>query len=291
LQIGTTRAKKQERVRQLQCWVKAQDDNNIAERVVLDGAETKSDHQPLMDDMEDFNFANFAEFADDITTPTKEISFRSSTPLSEKNSISTKGSLSNPTFKERNFQDGVDQNQDVSYRYWYDNRASEMQQHMAATTIQRIVRGYMTSLRFFDCIHHVTTIIQSVFRCWPDRRRFLEQRRGSARLQAVFRGNRDRESLTRRHKSAREIQRVFRGYLSTVDVYLDIYYITKVQSIVRKKIALELAVDRMVWIMLLQALGRGYLVRRQNLLTPIRVRSLLDSDLDDSDLDSEVAMI
>ena len=105
--------------------------------------------------------------------------------------------------------------------------------------------------------------IQAIARRFIYEQRFLLQREAACIIQAVYRGGRVRDQILLEHCCAVEIQRCVRGYLATLEVYEEIYQITLVQSMVRRRQAIDRATDRMVFVIQVQSLARGYLTRKR----------------------------
>ena len=106
-------------------------------------------------------------------------------------------------------------------------------------------------------------VLQSFARRVIAQKAFEQHVIASIILQAWFRGCKVREDMQYKHCCAIEIQRHVRGYLATLSVYEDIFRITIAQSIVRRKLAIDYATDRMIFIIQLQGLARGFLCRQR----------------------------
>jgi hypothetical protein len=104
-------------------------------------------------------------------------------------------------------------------------------------------------------------VIQALSRRFLTRSSLERQHDSAVAIQTVYRGGRARDQVLLEHCCAVEIQRCVRGFLATLEVYEEIYQITIVQSVVRRRQAIDLATDRMVFIIQLQSLARGFLRR------------------------------
>jgi myosin heavy subunit len=82
-------------------------------------------------------------------------------------------------------------------------------------------------------------------------------------IQASCRGAMVRDQVLLEQCCAIEIQRFARGYMATLQVYESIYKITLVQSIARRKLAMDDATDKMAVIIQLQSILRGFMWRRK----------------------------
>jgi len=83
------------------------------------------------------------------------------------------------------------------------------------------------------------------------------------RIQSAFRGFWVRDCISVDHYCAKVIQKTYRGYMCRYDYQWDLYRIVKVQSIWRKNIARVQAANLLGHAILLQAICRGFLVRKQ----------------------------
>mmetsp|Transcript_7630 Transcript_7630/g.15671 ORF Transcript_7630/g.15671 Transcript_7630/m.15671 type:complete len:1781 (+) Transcript_7630:812-6154(+) len=106
-------------------------------------------------------------------------------------------------------------------------------------------------------------LIQTTVRRWSAQTTHQLKKKAAIDIQRVSRGMKVRDQLLLEHCCAIEIQRRVRGFLATVHVYEAIYKITVVQSIVRRQQAIGKATDRMILILQLQSLVRGFLERRR----------------------------
>jgi IQ calmodulin-binding motif len=104
-------------------------------------------------------------------------------------------------------------------------------------------------------------VIQAIARRWFERSHYNRQREAAVKIQALYRGGSMRDHELLEHCCAIEIQRHVRGLIASLHVYDDIYKITLAQACVRRKQAMNYAMDRMVAIIEMQSLFRGCLLR------------------------------
>lgn len=130
----------------------------------------------------------------------------------------------------------------------------------AVVPIQAAARRYL-------CLREALTrmwaivVIQAMTRRWLATSRYKQQRSAATKIQSIQRGGMVRDQLMLEHCCAIEIQRHVRGLIASLFVYEQIYKITVAQACVRRKLALDKAMDRMVAIIQIQSVFRGHLVR------------------------------
>ena len=107
-------------------------------------------------------------------------------------------------------------------------------------------------------------ILQSLARRWIARSSYKKKLFGAIAIQAWFRGCVVRDEALLKECCAIEVQRIVRGHLATIRVYEDIFRITIVQSVARRKLAIDHATDKMILVLQLQGLVRGFLRRKHN---------------------------
>ncbi|KAI3680544.1 hypothetical protein L6452_35317 [Arctium lappa] len=90
-------------------------------------------------------------------------------------------------------------------RYWI----AERRQTNAAIVIQRCIRGCATRSIYVRI--QVATIIQTCYRSWLSRKRFLNQKQAAIRIQSYYRGKIFRKSFLNQKQAAINIQRRYRG--------------------------------------------------------------------------------
>lgn len=130
---------------------------------------------------------------------------------------------------------------------------------LAAIKIQKSARGMIARTDFDYKLAALR--IQTAFRGYVAYRDFWQHVLAAIQIQAIFRGWYARDSVEDRHYCATQIQRIFRGYISTMAVYEDIYKVTLIQSFVRMKIAVETATYKLAFVIQMQSIMRGFLVR------------------------------
>jgi IQ calmodulin-binding motif len=130
----------------------------------------------------------------------------------------------------------------------------------AVIPIQTATRRFL-SLRAALTRMWAIVVIQAFARRWLLQSSFLQHCKAAVSIQSVYRGVYLRYQMTVERCCAIEIQRFVRGYMATLRVYEKIYKITLVQSLARRKRAIDQATDRMVFIIQLQATARGFLWR------------------------------
>jgi IQ calmodulin-binding motif len=132
----------------------------------------------------------------------------------------------------------------------------------AVVPIQTAVRRHLALRKALTRMWAIV-VLQSLARRWIANTSYLRMRRASVTIQAWFRGCTVRDEALLKECCAIEIQRIVRGHLATIQVYEDIFRITIVQSIVRRKIAIDYATDKMILVLQLQGLARGFLWRQR----------------------------
>ena len=132
--------------------------------------------------------------------------------------------------------------------------------NQAVIPIQRATRRHL-ALREAMTRMWAIVAIQSMVRRFLVQQEYLCQLDSSIIIQAWWRGCSARDDILLKQCCAIEIQRFVRGYQATLSVYGDIFRVTVVQSIARRKRAIEEAMDRMIFVVQTQAIARGFLVR------------------------------
>jgi IQ calmodulin-binding motif len=138
----------------------------------------------------------------------------------------------------------------------------------AVVPIQSAVRRHLAFRSALTRMWAIVTI-QAATRRWLVR--YDDFRWATIKLQALHRGSRVRDQILLEHCCAIEIQRHVRGLIASWYVYDEIYKIKLVQACVRRKLAMERAMDRMVSIIQIQSIGRGFLLRmrQKRLITAV----------------------
>jgi IQ calmodulin-binding motif len=132
----------------------------------------------------------------------------------------------------------------------------------AVIPIQAAIRRFLAKREALNRMWSVVTI-QTYTRRWMAAKNFENSKYAAIQIQKAFRGWFARDYVEDQHYCATQIQRIARGYLATLAVYEDIYKVTLIQSYVRMQIAVDEATYKMAFIIQLQSVVRGYLVRRQ----------------------------
>ena len=132
---------------------------------------------------------------------------------------------------------------------------------VAVIPIQGAIRRFLSKREALNRMWAIVTI-QTFTRRWAAVTNLIDKREAAIRIQKSFRGWFTRDFVEDQHYCAMQIQRIARGYLATLAVYADIYKVTLVQSYVRMKISVDEATYKMAFIIQLQSIIRGYLVRR-----------------------------
>ncbi|GKZ01271.1 hypothetical protein MPSEU_001078100 [Mayamaea pseudoterrestris] len=130
----------------------------------------------------------------------------------------------------------------------------------AIVPIQSAVRRHL-ALREALTRMWAIVIIQALARRVLAQKQYFHTVVTTIMIQAWWRGCQVRDRLLLKQCCAIEIQRFVRGYLATMSVYEDIFRVTIVQSVARRKVAIERATDRMIFIIHSQSLARGFLQR------------------------------
>ena len=132
---------------------------------------------------------------------------------------------------------------------------------VAVIPIQGAIRRFLSKREALNRMWAIVTI-QTFTRRWSAIKNLVDKRDATIIIQKSFRGWFARDYVEDQHYCAMQIQRIARGYLATLAVYADIYKVTLIQSYVRMKITVDEATYKMAFIIQLQSIIRGYLVRR-----------------------------
>eukprot|EP00979_Chaetoceros_neogracilis_P010928 scaffold2620_cov217-Chaetoceros_neogracile.AAC.1 len=126
----------------------------------------------------------------------------------------------------------------AAFRGWLIRDTLE-DKHYYATQIQKIARGYLATMRVYENLYNIT-VVQSIARRNAAIKRAEDRYRRICAIQGMWRGKQCRRELDYLHWSARKIQTSFRGYTAKLVYQFDIVDIIIVQSIARRKAAIDL---------------------------------------------------
>lgn len=127
--------------------------------------------------------------------------------------------------------------------------------HYCATQIQRITRGYLATMHVFEDLYSIT-IVQSVVRRFLAINVAVDRLSSVIAIQAWYRGIRAREIVDEKFYSAIAIQSTWRRYMCQMTYQFDIIDVIIVQSIVRRKQAIQLR-KKTAAVVRIQALARA----------------------------------
>lgn len=133
--------------------------------------------------------------------------------------------------------------------------------HYCATQIQRITRGYLATMHVFEDLYSIT-IVQSVVRRFLTINKAVDRLSSIIAIQAWYRGIRAREAAEDRFYSAIAIQSTWRRYMCQMTYQFDIIDIIIVQSIVRRRQALQLR-KKTAAVVRIQTLARAIIARNK----------------------------
>jgi hypothetical protein len=133
--------------------------------------------------------------------------------------------------------------------------------HYCATQIQRITRGYLATIHVFEDLYSIT-IVQSVVRRFLAINVAVDRLSSIIAIQAWWRGIRARDAADERYYSALAIQSTWRRYMCQMTYQFDIIDIIIVQSIVRRRQALQLR-KKTAAVVRIQALGRAIIAKNK----------------------------
>jgi hypothetical protein len=133
--------------------------------------------------------------------------------------------------------------------------------HYCATQIQRITRGYLATMHVFEDLYSIT-IVQSVVRRFLAINVAVDRLSSIIAIQAWYRGIRAREAADEKFYSAIAIQSTWRRYMCQMTYQFDIIDIIIVQSIVRRKQAIQLR-KKTAAVVRIQALARAIIARNK----------------------------
>ena len=148
----------------------------------------------------------------------------------------------------------------AAFRGWFARDSLE-DNHYCATQIQRITRGYLATIRVFEDLYSIT-IVQSVVRRFLAINVAVDRLSSIIAIQAWYRGIRAREAADERFYSAIAIQSTWRRYMCQMTYQFDIIDIIIVQSIVRRRQAIQLRKKNAAAVRI-QALARAKVARNE----------------------------
>ena len=127
----------------------------------------------------------------------------------------------------------------AAFRGWLVRDTLE-DKHYCATQIQKIARGYLATMRVYEDLYNIT-VVQSIARRRAAIKASEDRYRSICTIQALWRGLQCRRELSYLHWSAVKVQSVWRGYTAKLNYQFDIVDIIIVQSVVRRRAAMNLA--------------------------------------------------
>lgn len=148
----------------------------------------------------------------------------------------------------------------AAFRGWFARDSLE-DNHYCATQIQRITRGYLATLHVFEDLYSIT-IVQSVVRRFLAINLAVDRLSSIIAIQAWYRGCRAREVAGERLYSAIAIQSAWRRYVCQMTYQFDAIDIIIVQSIVRRKQAIQLR-KKIAAAVRIQALARTFFAKNE----------------------------
>lgn len=127
----------------------------------------------------------------------------------------------------------------AAFRGWLVRDTLE-DKHYYATQIQKIARGYLATMSVYEDLYNIT-VVQSIVRRNAAIKRAEDRYKNICCIQGIWRGQQCRRELNYLHWTAIKIQTAFRGYTAKLNFQFDIVDIIIVQSIARRKAAINLA--------------------------------------------------
>lgn len=126
----------------------------------------------------------------------------------------------------------------AAFRGWLVRDTLE-DKHYCATQIQKIARGYLATMSVYEDLYNIT-VVQSIARRNIAIKEAEKRYRSIVTIQALWRGLQCKRELNYLHWSATKIQSAWRGYTAKLNYQFDIVDIIIVQSIVRRRAAIQL---------------------------------------------------
>ena len=124
------------------------------------------------------------------------------------------------------------------FRGWFARDSLE-DNHYCATQIQRVTRGYLATMHVFEDLYSIT-VVQSVVRRFLALNVAVDRLSSIIAIQAWYRGIRARRNADEKLYSAIAIQSAWRRYMCQMTYQFDVIDIIIVQSIVRRRQAIQL---------------------------------------------------
>jgi len=126
-----------------------------------------------------------------------------------------------------------------AFRGWLV-RDTLQDKNYCATQIQKIARGYLATMTVYENLYNIT-VVQSIARRNAGIRMAEDRYRKICVIQGLWRGKQCRRELNYLHWTAQKIQTTWRGYTAKLNFQFDIVDIIIVQSIARRRAAIDLA--------------------------------------------------
>jgi len=126
-----------------------------------------------------------------------------------------------------------------AFRGWLVRDTLE-DKNYCATQIQKIARGYLATMSVYENLYNIT-VVQSIARRNAAIRMAEDRYRKICVIQGLWRGKQCRRELHYLHWTAQKIQTTWRGYTAKLSFQFDIVDIIIVQSIARRRAAIDLA--------------------------------------------------
>jgi myosin heavy subunit len=130
----------------------------------------------------------------------------------------------------------------------------------AVVPIQAVVRCHSALRRALPHCWQ-SSFCKKHLRGYLARRDFKAARKAAIAVQRVYQGGTVRHQMLLEHCCAMEIQRHVRGLLASLYVFEQVHMITMVQACVRRKQAMDTAMNGMVAVIHIQSIFRGAVVR------------------------------
>jgi myosin heavy subunit len=111
--------------------------------------------------------------------------------------------------------------------------------HYCAKQIQKIARGYLATMSVYEDLYNIT-VVQSIARRNLAIKEAENRHRSIVTIQSLWRGLQCKRELNYLHWSATKIQSAWRGYTAKLNYQFDIVDIIIVQSIARRRAAIQL---------------------------------------------------
>ena len=126
----------------------------------------------------------------------------------------------------------------AAFRGWLVRDTME-DKHYCAKQIQKIARGYLATMSVYEDLYNIT-VVQSIARRNLAIKEAENRHRSIVTIQSLWRGLQCKRELNYLHWSATKIQSAWRGYTAKLNYQFDIVDIIIVQSIARRRAAIQL---------------------------------------------------